>query len=129
MTTIFILILAAVAMVFMTRSSRKRQKEAVSFRDNLAVGQEVMTGSGYFGRIVAVEDDAITLETTPGNTSRWLRAAIAKLVDPPVDAVLVEEGTSAEAAARIDAENARAFEIPEDISSLIDKKKTDENGK
>lgn len=128
MTTIFILVLAAVAMVFMTRSSRKRQKEATSFRDNLAVGQEVMTGSGYFGRIVAVEDDAITLETTPGNTSRWLRAAIAKLVDPPADAVVVE-GTSAEAAAQIDAENARAFDIPEDISSLIDKKKTDENGK
>ncbi|KQT98154.1 MULTISPECIES: preprotein translocase subunit YajC [Sanguibacter] len=128
MTTIFILVLAAVAMVFMTRSSRKRQKEAMSFRDNLAVGQEVMTGSGYFGRIVAVEDDAITLETTPGNTSRWLRAAIAKLVDPPADAVVVE-GSSAEAAAQIDAENARAFDIPEDISSLIDKKKTDENGK
>lgn len=128
MTTIFILVLAAVAMVFMTRSSRKRQKEAMSFRDNLAVGQEVMTGSGYFGRIVAVEDDAITLETTPGNTSRWLRAAIAKLVDPPADAVVVE-GTSSEAAARIDAENDRAFDIPEDISSLIDKKKTDENGK
>ncbi len=128
MTTIFILVLAAVAMVFMTRSSRKRQKEATSFRDNLAVGQEVMTGSGYFGRIVAVEDDAITLETTPGNTSRWLRAAIAKLVDPPADAVVVE-GSSAEAAAQIDAENARAFDIPEDISSLIDKKKTDENGK
>ena len=128
MTTIFILLLAAVAMVFMTRSSRKRQKEAMSFRDNLAVGQEVMTGSGYFGRIVAVEDDAITLETTPGNTSRWLRAAIAKLVDPPADAVVVE-GSSAEAAAQIDAENARAFDIPEDISSLIDKKKTDENGK
>lgn len=128
MTTIFILVLAAVAMVFMTRSSRKRQKEAMSFRDNLAVGQEVMTGSGYFGRIVDVEDDAITLETTPGNTSRWLRAAIAKLVDPPADAVVVE-GTSAEAAAQIDAQNARAFDIPEDISSLIDKKKTDENGK
>ena len=128
MTTIFILVLAAVAMVFMTRSSRKRQKEAMSFRDNLAVGQEVMTGSGYFGRIVAVEDDAITLETTPGNTSRWLRAAIAKLVDPPADAVVVE-GSSAEAAEQIDAENARAFDIPEDISSLIDKKKTDENGK
>jgi preprotein translocase subunit YajC len=127
MTTIFILLLAAVAMVFMTRSSRKRQKEAMSFRDNLAVGQEVMTGSGYFGTIVAVEDDAITLETTPGNTSRWLRAAIAKTVDPPADAVVVE-GSSIETAAAVDAKDERAFDIPEDISSLIDKK-SDENGK
>lgn len=127
MTTIFILLLAAVAMVFMTRSSRKRQKEAMAFRDNLAVGQEVMTGSGYFGTIVAVEDDTITLETTPGNTSRWLRAAIAKLVDPPADAVVVE-GSSVETATAVDAKDERAFDIPEDISSLIDKK-TDENGK
>jgi preprotein translocase subunit YajC len=127
MTTIFILLLAAVAMVFMTRSSRKRQKEAMSFRDNLAVGQEVMTGSGYFGTIVAVEADTITLETTPGNTSRWLRAAIAKLVDPPADAVVVE-GSAIEGVTAVDAKDERAFDIPEDISSLIDKK-TDENGK
>ena len=127
MTTIFILLLAAVAMVFMTRSSRKRQKEAMSFRDNLAVGQEVMTGSGYFGTIVAVEADTITLETTPGNTSRWLRAAIAKLVEPPADAVVVE-GSAVEGATAVDATDERAFDIPEDISSLIDKK-TDENGK
>lgn len=127
MTTIFILLLAAVAMVFMTRSSRKRQKEATSFRDNLAVGQEVMTGSGYFGTIVAVEADTITLETTPGNTSRWLRAAIAKLVDPPADAVVVE-GSAIDGVTAVDAKDERAFDIPEDISSLIDKK-TDENGK
>lgn len=127
MTTIFILLLAAVAMVFMTRSSRKRQKEAMSFRDNLAVGQEVMTGSGYFGTIVAVEADTVTLETTPGNTSRWLRAAIAKLVDPPADAVVVE-GSAIEGVTAADAKDERAFDIPEDISSLIDKK-TDENGK
>lgn len=131
MDIVIIIVLAAGAMYLMSRSSRKKQKEAMSFRDNLQIGQEVMTGSGYFGTIVAVDDDAITLESTPGNTSRWLRAAIAKVVDPPVadaedfDDSEDEAGSSAAAAARIDAENKRAFTIPDDISGLIEKPSTD----
>ena len=127
MDILIIVVLAGGAMYLMSRSSRKKQKEAMSFRDNLQIGQEVMTGSGYFGTIVAVDDDAITLESTPGNTSRWLRAAIAKLVDPVVvddsddaDASDVES-SSATAAAQIDAQNKRAFTIPDDISGLIEK--------
>ncbi|SDC22725.1 preprotein translocase subunit YajC [Sanguibacter gelidistatuariae] len=125
MDIVIIIVLAAGAMYLMSRNSRKKQKEAVSFRDNLQIGQEVMTGSGYFGTIVAVDDDAITLESTPGNTSRWLRAAIAKLVEAPVadtdDDAEGDVASSAAAAAQIDAENKRAFNIPDDISGLIDK--------
>ncbi|MCL3862317.1 preprotein translocase subunit YajC [Actinotalea sp. K2] len=84
MEFIFILLLAFGAMWLMTSRTRKQQKAAASFRDNLAPGQEVMTGSGMFGTIVAIDDEAVTLETSPGVTSRWLRPAIAKLVEPPV---------------------------------------------
>ena len=124
MDILIIVVLAGGAMYLMSRSSRKKQKEAMSFRDNLQIGQEVMTGSGYFGTIVAVDDDAITLESTPGNTSRWLRAAIAKLVEPTLDDADTEESdasSSAAAAAEIDAQNRRAFTIPDDISGLIEK--------
>lgn len=126
MEMVLIIVLAAGAMYLMSRSSRKKQKEAMSFRDNLQVGQEVMTGSGYFGTIVGVDDDAITLESTPGNTSRWLRAAIAKIVEPPVaEDFEDDESSSAAAAAQIDAENKRAFNIPDDISGLIEKPSTE----
>lgn len=86
MEMIIILALAAGAMFLMTSRSRKQQREAASFRSNLAPGQEVMTGSGLFGTIVAVDEekDIITIESTPGNQTRWLRAAVAKLIDPPV---------------------------------------------
>ena len=49
-----------------------------------------MTGSGLYGTIVAVDGDTITLESTPGNQTRWIRAAIAKLV-PPADDTLVDD--------------------------------------
>src|SRR5690606_18787673 len=88
---IIILALAFGAMWLMTSRTRKQQKKAAEFRANLEPGQEVMTGSGLFGTIVAVDDEAVTLETSPGVTSRWLRPAIAKLVEPPVDDELDED--------------------------------------
>ncbi|MBD7980654.1 preprotein translocase subunit YajC [Oerskovia merdavium] len=128
---ILILALAAGAMFLMTSRSRKAQKEAAAFRTNLAPGQEVMTGSGLFGTIVAVDEekDIITIESTPGNQSRWLRAAIAKLVEPPVE----EEDGDDEGAQDTD-ENGLVvgdsdrtssvddvLEVPDDLSGLTDK--------
>ena len=84
MELLIILALAFGAMWFMSRKSRLQQKAAADFRANLAPGQQVMTGSGLFATIVAVEDDVVTLEASPGVQTRWLRPAIAKLVDPPV---------------------------------------------
>ena len=91
MELVIILALFLGAMWLMTSRSRKQQKAAADFRANLAPGQEVMTGSGLFGTIVAVEDDVVTLEVGEGITTRWLRPAIAKLVDPPVDEELDED--------------------------------------
>jgi preprotein translocase subunit YajC len=72
-------------MWLMTSRNRKTQRQAADFRANLEVGQEVMTGSGLYGTVVAVDGDTITLESTPGNHTRWIRAAIAKLVPPAED--------------------------------------------
>lgn len=85
MELIIILVIGVGAMWFMSSRARKQQREASSFRDNLQPGQEVMTGSGLFGTVVSVEGDVVTLESTPGTETRWLKAAIAKLVDPPVE--------------------------------------------
>jgi preprotein translocase subunit YajC len=84
MEMLAILALAFGAMWLMTSRTRKQQKKAAAFRSNLAPGQEVMTGSGLFGTIVEVSEETVTIETSPGVTSRWLRPAIAKLVEPPV---------------------------------------------
>ena len=72
-------------MFWMTSRTKKRQRAAEEFRDNLGVGQEVMTGSGLFGTIVAVGDERVTLRSGNGadaSTSEWLRQAIAKVVEP-----------------------------------------------
>lgn len=122
---ILILVIAVGAMFLMSRSSRKKQQAALAFRDNLKPGDSVMTASGYLGTVVAVADDEITLESTPGNTSRWLRAAIAKQVDATDTTTAVED--DAAAPVTVDVENKRAFDVPDDISGLIEKPKRDDS--
>lgn len=104
----FIVLLVLVGgMWLLSRNQRKQQKKAQSFRDTLAVGQEVMTGSGMFGEVVDVDGDIITIESAPGSRSRWLRAAIAKVVEPPVDDEIV-----------VDDAEVDGIEVPDDLSSL-----------
>jgi preprotein translocase subunit YajC len=91
MEMLIILALAFGAMYLMTSRTRKQQRAAADFRANLEVGQEVMTGSGLYGTIVDVDGDVITLESMPGSQSRWIRAAIAKLVPPAEDTLADDE--------------------------------------
>lgn len=100
----FLILLAAIVLMmwWMSRRNKKQRAAAESFRDSLTVGQEVMTGSGLFGVISDVDGDRITLVSGPADsTSVWLRAAIAKLVDPPVEEDAFEE-----------------VEVPDDASEL-----------
>lgn len=90
MELIILFVVLAGLMFFMSQRTRKQQKQQAEFRSQLVPGQEVMTGSGLFGTVVEVDEasDTVTIESTPGTQTRWLRAAIAKRVDTPaVDAV------------------------------------------
>lgn len=106
-----IILIAFGAMWLMSSRTRKQQRAAADFRSHLAPGQEVMTGGGMFGTVVAVDDDIITIESTPGSQSRWLRAAIAKVIEPPVDAVQDD-------AEDVDDANDTVVDVPDDLSSL-----------
>ena len=145
MELILILVLAFGAMWLMSSRTRKQQRQAGDFRANLEVGQEVMTGSGFYGTIVEVDGDTITLESTPGNESRWIRAAISKLVEPPVEEELDDELDDEadddldeydddaaddeldDAAGTDDADDdADVIEVPDDLSTLPGQTKDDE---
>jgi len=113
--TILILfaVLAVGAMWLMSRRTRKQQKEAADLRNNLDPGDEVMTASGLFGTVVDTQGDVVTLETSPGVTTRWVRAAILKKVEPV--AADADQADEADDEADID-----EFAVPDDLSSLDD---------
>lgn len=51
---------------FMIRPQNKRQKEIQNFRKNLAVGQEVITAGGIYGKVKEIEDSVVVLEIASG---------------------------------------------------------------
>jgi preprotein translocase subunit YajC len=119
MEMLIILALAFGAMWLMTSRTRKQQRQAADFRANLEVGQEVMTGSGLYGTIVAVDGDVITLESMPGSQSRWIRAAIAKLV-PPADDTLADDAEDAEDADDDGVEDESEYEYDAEYDETVD---------
>src|SRR5690606_22148384 len=88
------MVLAVVALFFMNSLARKRQAKAGEFRNHLTPGQEVMTSSGMFGIIAAVDGDKVTLVSSGGQESVWLLQAIAKLVEDEEPARSAESATS-----------------------------------
>ncbi len=73
---IFIIGLFAVMMFFMTRSQKKREKQMKELRNNLEVGDSVVTECGITGKIISVKDpQTVTLETGADKTrlifKRW----------------------------------------------------------
>ncbi|GIG20411.1 hypothetical protein Cch01nite_11350 [Cellulomonas chitinilytica] len=127
---LIILIIAFGALWLMSSRTRKQQRAASEFRNNLVAGDEVMTGSGLFGTVVDVEDDVITLETSPGGSrTRWIRAAIAKRIDPVVEDTSLDddeiEPADAEAD-RLTRGDDEVIDVPDDLSSLSDVRKDDE---
>ncbi|MHC2186033.1 preprotein translocase subunit YajC [Rathayibacter agropyri] len=83
-TIILLVLLLAVMMIFMFRNNKKRQRDAESMKNNLVPGVELMTGSGLFGTVVSIDDEAnkIVIESTPGTLLTIHRQAIARLIDP-----------------------------------------------
>ena len=115
---LIILVIGIGAMWLLSSRQRKAQREQLSFRDSLQPGQQVMTGSGMYGTVVSVDGDEVTLESTPGNESRWIKAAIARLVEPPVEETEADETDDAEWRDEPGAVPPGLIEVPDDLSSL-----------
>ena len=56
----------AIMYFFMIRTQNKKQKEIQNFRNNLSVGQEVITAGGIYGKVKEIEDNVIVLEIASG---------------------------------------------------------------
>ena len=56
----------AIMSFFMIRPQQKKQKEIMNFRNNLTVGQEVVTAGGIYGKIKDLDVTTVTLEIASG---------------------------------------------------------------
>ncbi len=61
MIAIYVVFFAAIY-VFMIRPQRKKQQKIATMQNELAVGDEIITSSGFHGKIVNVEEKTFTIE-------------------------------------------------------------------
>lgn len=80
-----VLLLAAFALLLLTfLRARRAQRDTVDTQNRLVVGLQVMTTSGLYATVVDLDEDGVvTLETAPGQRSRWDRRAVARIVESP----------------------------------------------
>jgi preprotein translocase subunit YajC len=72
----------AVLVILPMRARARMAQQTQQMQRSLAVGTEVMTTSGAYGRITAMGEDTADLEIAPGVVVTWARAAIGKVVTP-----------------------------------------------
>lgn len=78
-STIFMLVLWALVIFafyfFLMRPQKKRQKEEMQMRENLQIGDKVITTGGISGKVVALKEKEIIIETGSDRTKltvmRW----------------------------------------------------------
>ncbi len=74
---IIILYVAIFAIMYflLIRPQKKKQKEEKKMRENLQVGDEIITIGGIYGRVISLKEDAIVIESLSDHSkltiARW----------------------------------------------------------
>lgn len=88
MTGLELLPLVGIALLFwllILRPASRRSKEQFRMQSALAVGDDVLLTSGFFGTLTALHDDRVEVELAPGTTVTVVRAAIGSVIRPDTD--------------------------------------------
>lgn len=71
--------------LFVIRPQKKKETEIREMRDNLRVGDEVITIGGIYGKVVKVKEEMITIEVGAAKTkldlTRWAVGSIINKTD------------------------------------------------
>lgn len=74
MLAIYALIFGAM-WFFLIRPQKKKQKEEQKMRENLSIGDEIVTIGGIYGRVISLKEDVIVIESKSDHSkltiARW----------------------------------------------------------
>lgn len=74
MIAVYAVIFGAMYLIFI-RPNRKKQKEEQKMRENLQVGDEIITIGGIYGRVVSLKEDTMVIESISDRSkitvARW----------------------------------------------------------
>ena len=83
---IYVVVLGLLFYFLIFRPQKKQKKKDEEMKASLIVGQDIVTIGGIYGKIVAIKDDVITVQTSLDNTlmdfKNW---AIREVIKPETD--------------------------------------------
>ncbi|WP_325133434.1 preprotein translocase subunit YajC [Actinomyces weissii] len=102
-TLIVMLVVMGGGFFLMTRMAKRQQEKMQAEQDRrlqeaLVPGTWVRTHSGFYGKLVEVDGDVVTLATPLGDETLWHKRALLGAEQPPFAAAEEEETSSLEQA-------------------------------
>ena len=72
---IYLVVIFGAMYFLMIRPQKKKQKEEKRMRENLQVGDEIVTIGGIYGRVISLKEDTIVIESQSDHSkitvARW----------------------------------------------------------
>ena len=62
---IYIAVIFGIMYFLLIRPQKKKQKEEEKLRNNIQIGDEIITIGGIYGRVVAIKEDSFIIESGP----------------------------------------------------------------
>ena len=108
-TTLVFLGLMVLMLVWMGYSGRRARAKMAAQRESLIeVGANIMTTAGFYGTIVDIDGDAVTLLSPAGDETVWDRRAISRAAELPLAESEEVDSEDDEGEADVEAESAAA---------------------
>jgi len=87
MMMIMIVAMIAIFYLFMIRPESKKKKKLAEMRSSLSVGDTITTIGGILGKVVHVDDEKITFETSEDRVRiqvvKWAVSTVGKATEEP----------------------------------------------
>lgn len=83
-------------MYFASRRQKRAMQATIDLHESLTPGDRVHTTSGLQATVVAITDDTVDLEISPGVVTTWMKLAIRDRILPDDDEDLVDEDDAAD---------------------------------
>jgi preprotein translocase subunit YajC len=80
---VWLVLIVAAFYFLLWKPQQRRMRTARAIQSQLEVGDEIMTTSGIYGRIVKLGDDEAQVEIAPSTVIRVARGAIGQRLTPP----------------------------------------------
>jgi preprotein translocase subunit YajC len=67
------------------RPARNQQKRLAATQSAVAIGSQVMLGSGIYGTVAGIGDETFDVEIAPGTTMKVAKQAVVRVIEPTDD--------------------------------------------